>query len=1154
MSYKHPSIQAKKVEKDFAITAKRLATKPEGYQIYLKSLIENLSSKDEVISGGSMQALLQLVQEKYIESNKLLEQLLDILPSTKNQSCFVQLVIELSLMDDNKRTALKENPLLKMLQCCPDTVSSVFIHLNMLALDDCDTGSLLKPLIVGMICQQNDFLNKCSVNDFISICKSQKSDEMQLLISKCLPYTMLPYKEVCKILSYIEINENLIFNLFAVCQSCNNEIEKKLMIKIIKKQNLSLHNVPVVLLLISGWIVKASPGFLSELLSYLDIILKLFNNDFNKEFELYLLSTKVALLSVLTYRKSIPYTNLSIKIKNLLLSLDSINFNKSGSILKTEIFNRNQNSPLYNDCLLKLLSITEALSTVQSSNLKVNSVGLLNHLLSLSQNDSFIETVCAIVSNALFFKTSLDENKFQEDFFDLLISKKMSHHSLITIPVFLNIIKATRNYDIIRRIVKSLPKLISFDNSRYVVAPLLKVALILSKSSKTQAISFKLLHGLFCYEPRIYPTLLKVLASTVGYCSREVLLVRCLIVCEISNSSQQITQTRGADMLKLIDKTISNHSNDKIVMTLCLDALYGLCNNEVLSLKDLWYNKIKPLMDINSDLVVQSLKLVSLAPLLLHPEQDAIMMNEVFKFVWLHAFSKSYKVKNAALTSLLNFDFFESFKNKHLPESIRPDVESDEDLSEMLEAHISGEVFIKLLENVQEQSKPAMKRFLFSVMKQELQSLPRDIKARAMASMKRKNLPKNNSLEKASTLFYNLYQKFRKDPNLRAPLASSIVSTFCVEKANKNVIKLMESLLTDVTIDIKSWDGVNNMAQLWASFMSKAYHQLHDFRNQEMERQKDEEGSLTSGLWARDKLFTALLNKSKETSNVQANCMLALSGLVQVIAAQKASNEECEGNLGYVSNERWTIQACDTIFSATQCGYQATSRVMSWCQYNAVSKVGDLSPSQMSRICAFYSSKTCIEILVRCDVTRVCSFVQRLNMFLKGEIMTNLPTNVHLHLSIVCGQVTGFLQRCRSKVTESLTNMLDSCASTISLKAKEKDKSDDSSDSEASSCDEEDEVSDMRLSYLISNCIMIFEQFQCADENYQEAALSDLEFLKDLVFNLGDYSTNTHKTLCNVFVIATIAGEYKFKCLHNFTNFLVDKVFFSLNFKFEFTA
>ena len=1138
MSYKHPSIQAKKVEKDFAITAKRLTTKPEGYQIYLKSLIENLSSKDEVTSGGSMQALLQLVQEKYIESNKLLEQLLDILPSTTNQSCFVQLIIELVLMDDNQRTTLKENPLLKMLQCCPDTVPSVLTHLNMLALDDCDIRSLLKPLIVGMMCQHNDFLNKCSVTDFISMCKSQKSDEMQLLISKCLPYTLLPYKEVCKVLFGMETNKNSILNLFAVCQSCNNEIEKKLMIKIIKKQKLSLHNVPVVLLLISGWIVKASPGFLSELLSYLDIIFKVFNNELNKEFELYLLSTKVALLSVLTYKKSIPYIKLSLKIKNILLSLDSINFNISKSLLKTEISNRNQNSPLYNDCILKLLSITEALSTVQSSNLQVNSVGLVNHLLSLSQNDSFIETVCGIVSNALFLKTSLDENPFQKDVFDLLISNKMSHHSLITIPVFLNIIKTTSSYDVITRIVKSLPTLISFGNSRYVVAPLLKVAVILSKSSKTQAISFKLLHGLFCYEPRIYPTLLKVLASTVGYCSREVLLVRCLIVCEICNSSKQITQTRGADMLKLIDKTISNYSNDEIVLTLCLDGLYGLCNNEVLSLKDLWYNKIKPLLDTNSHLTVQSLKLVSLAPLLLHPEQDAIMMNEVFKFVWSHAFSKNYKFKNAALTSLLNFDYFESFKNKHLPEHVRPEIECDEDLSEMLEANISGEVFIKLLENIPEQSKPAMKRFLYSVMKQELQTLPRDIKARAMASMKRKNLPKNNSLEKASTLFYNLYQKLRKDPNLRAPLASSIVSTFCVEKANKNVIKLMESLLTDVTIDMKSWDGVNNMAQLWASFMSKAYLQLRDFRNQEMERQKDEEGSLTSGLWARDKLFTALLNKSKETSNVQANCTLALSGLVQVIAAQKASNEECEGSHGHVSNERWTTQACDTIFTATQCGYQASSRVMSWCQYNAVSKVGDLSPSQMSRICAFYSSKTCVEILVRCDITRVCSFVQRLNMFLNGEIMTNLPTNVHLHLSIVCGQVTGFLQRCRSKVTESLRTVLDSCASIISLKAKEKDKSEESSESEASSSDEEYEVSDMRLSFLISNCLMMFEQFQCADESCQEAALSDFEFLKDLVLNLGDYSTNTHKTLCNVFVIPTIAGKLKFKHLHSYTNFL----------------
>ena len=1126
MSYKHPSIQAKKIEKDFAVTAKRLSTNSEGYQTYLKSLIENLSCNDEVTSGSSMQALLQLVEDKYIEGSKLLEQLLDILPSTTNQSCFVQLIMELLLTDVSQRVTLKENPLLKMLQCCPETVPSILTHLNMLALEDCDIKNLLKPLVIRLICQRNDFLNKCSVTDFMSVCKSQNSADLQSFISKCLPYTMLPYTEVCKILSSMEPSDDFILNLFAACQSCNNEIEKKLMIKILKKLKLSSHYVPIVLILISGWIVKASPGFLSELLSYLDDIFINISNNLNKEFEIYLLSTKVALLSVLTYKQSVPYIKLSLKIKNLLRTLDSTYIKISKSLLKTENLYKNFKVPLFNDCLLKLLSITEAASSLHSTSPKVNPVKLIKHLLNVSKDDNFIETLCAIISNALFLQTSLDEDQVQLEVFNLLISSKFSNHSLITIPVLLHILKTTSSHDIITNVVKSLPSLISFNNSRYVVAPLLKVAVILSQSSKTQAISLKLLYGLFCNEPRIYPTLLKLLSFTVGFCSREVLVVRCLIVRDICNSSEQITQTRGADMLKLVDKTMSNFSNDNIVMTLCLDALYGLCDKEILSLKDLWYSKIKPLLNLNLDLIVQTLKLVSLAPLLLSSKEDSIMMNEVLKFVWLHAFSKNYKIKNAALTSLLNFDYFESFQNKHLPENIRPHVENDEDLPEMLDAKISGEVFTKLFENIHDGSKATMSRFICSVIEQELHTLPRDIKARAMTSMKRKNLPKNNSLEKASTLFYNLYQKLRKDPNLRAPLASSIVKTYCVEKANKNVIKLMESLLTDVTIDIKAWDCVDNMAQAWISFVSKAYHQLSDFRNQEMERQRDEEGSLTSGLWARDKLFTALLNKSKETSNVQANCMLALSGLVQVIAAQKASNETCEEyqDHGYVSNERWTIQACDTIFTATQCGYQAASRVMTWCQYNAVSKIGDLSPSQMSRICAFYSAKTCVQILVRYDVTRVCSFVQRLNMFLKGEIMTNLPTNVHLHLTIVCGQVTGSLQRCRSKMTESLTLVLDSCASMISLKAREKDKSEESSDSDSSSCDDEDEVSDLRLSFLISSCLMIFEQFQCADEKYQRKALNDFKFLKDLVVNLSDYSTNTHKILCNVFVIATLSG------------------------------
>ena len=170
---------------------------------------------------------------------------------------------------------------------------------------------------------------------------------------------------------------------------------------------------------------------------------------------------------------------------------------------------------------------------------------------------------------------------------------------------------------------------------------------------------------------------------------------------------------------------------------------------------------------------------------------------------------------------------------------------------------------------------------------------------------------------------------------------------------------------------------------------------------------------------------------------------------------------------GYVSNERWILQACDTILTACECGYATNQRILTWCQYRAVSNTGKLTTTDIARVCAMYGMSTCCaDVLARMSLERLGRLLRCVRDYLGGRMLTGLDGTKRYHMTVACGRLLAKLQ-VDAKYNQlagaagggrEAGKLLDECVSLVVAGATKEDERSASDSDDSDDSDEDDEV------------------------------------------------------------------------------------------------
>ena len=584
----------------------------------------------------------------------------------------------------------------------------------------------------------------------------------------------------------------------------------------------------------------------------------------------------------------------------------------------------------------------------------------------------------------------------------------------VILPNMLNVLKIVTEPRLVRSIVFFLPELAT---SRECITFILKTVQALARIPSLHCLSTQIMCKLWKKENRCFPYLHQMLVSRpignnklqVEFATTKFLIVK--EVCEMQ------PHKHGSDMLKLISAAL--HVN--ILpghAALLLDSLYLLCENEVVNIMSAWGKLEQAVVKHRSPSVTRAvLKLFSLLPKITSDSDEFRLFREgCLQKVWTAVEEKHAGVAASALVCLGHYDKTE-FKIRHLPSCCRPEVPQTSEKTDgsnqasFLDMPAPGVNLVKMLLSLMPYVKEQASFFLTSILSQEVGNLPRDIRDRAMNYEKKAATPALGL--DVPTFMLKTYEK-NKQPNLKPTLSLGLLMCYdpkCeVDSAGKPVLRsvvtrmrkflqMLQALLSEVVVEVKNWQGLVQLARSWKMFMKRCYEAVVQGRRCELEMQltqnPDDRDDIqfkmsTCHLSCRDKLTDILKSTSKGTPSMQGNALLSLVGLVHCVSdhckKQKQTPEspasETAGS-GFISLEHWMSMAIDTIISIADANYRPKGRIFSWCQFRAVSGVGSLSTSQISKVCALHSFHSLVPLLLPNDVFRAGVLLDIADAFLR---------------------------------------------------------------------------------------------------------------------------------------------------------------------------
>ncbi|XP_022105848.1 focadhesin-like [Acanthaster planci] len=505
-------------------------------------------------------------------------------------------------------------------------------------------------------------------------------------------------------------------------------------------------------------------------------------------------------------------------------------------------------------------------------------------------------------------------------------------------------------------------------------------------------------------QDRSFPHLQKLLSQSSFLQGREDLTYELLLAKAASiRDVCELRPHRGADLLPMLSKLLNDCTSDgdASIAALALDALYILCQAEVVDLRTMWAVLSPKLTKDERPLVMQNLcKLLGSAPALLADTQDCEdFCDEVVELLWQYSNHGNPAVSAAAFTALAIFqedDFtlddlppeiaeeektkIEAMKAKQKETDckagkMRTKEEEDEEEGEA----IPPSCYIKLLMSIHEEVLPAYQLFLSSLLVEEVKNLPRGVHKSAI--QRQQTVNRGKTLDNVPSLLLNRFERI-KQPGLKPGLAVGLLCSFEPKKetsqqadkpGRRHVINkgrayqhMINTLMNELCVDSTDWFELMQLPHAWMSLMQNALQALIQSRCAELELQRSH-GHLdesqadfqvkmdTAWLWVRDKLTDQIKTAAKSNPSAQSNSVLALAGLAVVstrhfLALDNDGDDEArlahQSSMQHTGQNHWLGVVIDTLLCLLGVKLRAGVKIFTWYQQHS----GDLGASLPSTV------------------------------------------------------------------------------------------------------------------------------------------------------------------------------------------------------------
>ncbi|XP_029635511.1 focadhesin [Octopus sinensis] len=576
----------------------------------------------------------------------------------------------------------------------------------------------------------------------------------------------------------------------------------------------------------------------------------------------------------------------------------------------------------------------------------------------------------------------------------LVVAEKDDRQASFLLPLFLYQIGREPDPSRKLNILKAIPKLAQH---KVVVGPILKSIQELGSYKGLKAIFITLLTELWKIQDRCFPQLQKALTEesitpgTIAAITNEVVFAK-------AHSITSICELRpvqhGPDMLSLLSDILNSCllKSTTPAAIMALKGLTHLCEAEVINIQSLWkLLSTKLANDSRPGITIEICKLFALVPqLAVQNEEFEKFQEAVVSMLWLisQKFGDSSSKQNnpevsaAAFRALAAFKV-DNFTISHFPQQVTDDfrmqaeavikleIEKNPDMTiENVFPIVPGVCYTRIIPTLKMQVQlDAYEEFLNSMVYSEVTNLPRGI----YSSLNRKYGTGNQekALDEIPTLLQHLYEQ-TKQPGLRPGLAAGLLFAYNLpaeqNKApkphkilsrSKNFQQMFSTLLHEVPVQPSEWHRCLLMPHTWVSFIDRLFvamiegrHAEIDLQLQHNQIQEDEVSAKKNSawLWVRDTLTGVIKVTSRGNPTMQANCVMALSGVVCAVNKFRSGQDssslgEEESGSAHMKHKQWFMLVTDTLLSLWNVKYKTSgNNLLGLCQQRSQT---DRAPASM---------------------------------------------------------------------------------------------------------------------------------------------------------------------------------------------------------------
>ncbi|XP_017661540.1 PREDICTED: focadhesin [Lepidothrix coronata] len=574
------------------------------------------------------------------------------------------------------------------------------------------------------------------------------------------------------------------------------------------------------------------------------------------------------------------------------------------------------------------------------------------------------------------------------------------------------------------------------------VAQILRAIHMLGSTPKLRAIASRLMTSLWERQDRIYPELLKFLAtsdmpsvSVDKDAQWEKLIAKAACIRDIC---RQRPYQHGADMLAAISQVLNECTkpDQASPAAIVLQGLQALCEAEVVCIRSTW-SALSPKLSCDTrPLILKALnELFALVPsLTVNTNEFEKFKAQVISFLWNNTQNKDALVAISAYKSLSSFGS-EEHTILHLPEQARPegyllketDMNEDEEEQEA-NLFVPGSSYIKLLSLTPTSVLGAFEEFATSLVKQEMTNMPRGVYHSALRGGTTCS-DQGKTVAGVPNFLLKMYERNRQ-PGMTPGLAAGMLLCYdlpvhmgkdgkpinrFLASRGRSFQQMLVALIHEVNIQPSEWHCSILLPQSWLGFMSRTYSAVLQGRQAELEMQlkhgkEDPEEvqykQFTAWLWVRDMLTNVIKGASKDSPVVKGNSIFALTSLAVAVAKYESSlSSDTEGvpetEPDFIPMKRWISMVTETLLSIVNSRYQPKGQVFPWFYQKSYS--GENTASIIARSCAATALSLLVPVFIISCKEKVEEILNMLTDRLPGKPNADESQAVQIHMGLGLG-------------------------------------------------------------------------------------------------------------------------------------------------------